>query len=427
VPTPPNPIEVTGRVTPAQAYAALADHPHVFWLDAGPDAREGWSWVGAGAPDDPARVAATPLRTGPADGPAGPLRGGWVGWVGYEAGAAAAGAPVHPDPDPMPLQHWLRVERVVGFDHATGRAWAVGPDVEGWMARAGSQRPEQPAPVPPRAATARVSPDEYARRIERARDAIRAGDAYQLCLTTRFEVSGRIDPDAVHAALRLRAPSHHGVCIRSGGHALVSATPEVFLALRDGIVRTRPIKGTRPRGAAPGEDEALKAELATSVKEQAENVMIVDLMRNDLAPVCETGSVSVEQLREIESYSTVHQLVSTVAGRIRPGVTLDDLLRAAFPAGSMTGTPKLSAMTILRGLEDAPRGAFSGTVGWVSDDGELDLAMVIRTVLIHPGGAYVGAGGGITWYSVPAEEVAEVGVKARAPLAAVGAEVPPGW
>ncbi len=420
-------IDVSGRCTPAQAFAALAAEPHRFWLDAGPDATEGWSWVGAGRPDDPARVAATPLSTGAGDGVPGPLRGGWVGWTGYEAGALEAGAPVHPDPDAMPAVRWLRVERVVGFDHATGRAWASGADAADWIARAATCSPEPCAPVPPRTATARVRPEEYALRIERAREAIRAGDAYQLCLTTRFEVAGPIDPDAVHAALRRSSPSHHGAYLRTDGHALVGASPEVFLEVRDGVVRTCPIKGTRPRGATPEEDEALRAELAASPKEQAENVMIVDLMRNDLAPVCETGSVSVERLREIESYTTVHQLVSAVAGRIRPGTTVGDLFRAAFPAGSMTGAPKLSAMTLLRGIEDAPRGVFSGTVGWIADDGTMDLAMVIRTVLVHPDGAYVGAGGGITWYSDAAEEVAEVGVKARAPLAALGARVPAGW
>jgi anthranilate synthase component 1 len=425
----PEPIEVVDGCTPLQAYAALAAETHAFWLDAGPGARDGWSWVGSGHVDDAEAVAATGLSTGASyPAPAGLFGGGWVGWVGYEAGAATAGAPVHPEADALPAQRWLRVERVIGFDHATGRSWIAAPDAGAWLARARSTPPASPTPPAlDRVATARVSPAEYAARIERCREAIRAGDAYQLCLTTRFDVPGPVDPDAVHAALRASSPSHHGACIRSGPFALVGASPEVFLEVRDGVVRTRPIKGTRPRGATPAEDAALSAELAASAKEQAENVMIVDLMRNDLAPVCETGSVSVERLREIESYAAVHQLVSTVAGRIRADRTVGDLLRAAFPAGSMTGVPKLSAMTLLRTIEDAPRGVFAGCVGWVGDDGSLDLAMVIRTVLTHPGGAYVGAGGGITWYSDPAEEVAEVGVKARAPLAAAGAAVPPGW
>ncbi len=155
--------------------------------------------------------------------------------------------------------------------------------------------------------------------------------------------------------------------------------------------------------------------------------MIVDLMRNDLSRVSEPGSVGVEGLLEVESYPAVHQLVSTVSGTLRAGVTVGELLDATFPAGSMTGAPKLSAMTILHDLERGPRGVFAGCFGWVGDDGALDLAMVIRSIVIHPGGAYVGAGGGITWRSDAAAEVAEVGIKARGPLAAIGADLPPGW
>ncbi len=192
-------------------------------------------------------------------------------------------------------------------------------------------------------------------------------------------------------------------------------------------MRTHPIKGTRPRGADPASDAALAAELAASEKERAENVMIVDLMRNDLSRVCEPESVAVDRLFAVESYPAVHQLVSTVSGRLRDGTTVGGLLDAAFPAGSMTGAPKLSAMTILHGLEGGPRGIFAGCFGWVGDDGSLDLAMVIRSIVVHDRGAYVGAGGGITWKSDAAAEVAEVGVKARGPLAAIGAALPAGW
>ncbi|MFT4212753.1 MAG: anthranilate synthase component I family protein, partial [Microbacterium sp.] len=351
----------------------------------------------------------------------------WVGWIGYEPGAGAAGAPTAAG-DAMPAQRWLRVTHLVGFEHATGRAWATAADAASLAARVRAAIPAAPAaPELRRTATARVTPAEYADRIGRCRAAIRAGDAYQLCLTTRFEVVGEIDPDEVHAALRTSSPSHHGLLVRSGDHALVGASPERFLEAVDGIVRTHPIKGTRPRGATPDEDAALRAELLASPKERAENVMIVDLMRNDLAPVCEAGGVSVERLLEVESYASVHQLVSTVAGRIRPGVTVGELLRRAFPAGSMTGAPKLSAMTLLHDIEDGPRGVFAGAAGWIGDDGRLDLAMTIRSVAVHPGGAYVGAGGGITWHSEPDAEVDEVALKARAPLAALGAVLPPGW
>ncbi len=421
-------VELPRTITPEQAFAALRDRPHVFWLDGGPNARDGWSWVGTGEPDDPDAVGAVVLATAGSSAKTGPLHGGWVGWTGYEPGAAAAGAPVT-HADPLPAQRWLRVQEVVAFDHATGRAWAGGADAAGLAARvrAASPRPFVRAVPPHRIAAARIGPDDYADRIRRCRAAIRAGDAYLLCLTTRFEIDGPVDPDRVHAALRASSPSHHGLLIRSGTHALVGASPERFLEVDDGIVRTRPIKGTRPRGTDPDSDRMLRDELQASAKERAENVMIVDLMRNDLAPVCEIGGVSVERLLEVESYASVHQLVSTVAGRLRRDVTVADLLRQAFPAGSMTGAPKLSAMTLLHGLEDGPRGLFSGAAGWVGDDGRLDLAMTIRSVAVHPGGAYVGAGGGITWHSVVEEEVDEVALKAAAPLAAAGALLPPGW
>jgi anthranilate synthase component 1 len=236
-----------------------------------------------------------------------------------------------------------------------------------------------------------------------------------------------VDPAATYLRLRALTPAHHGGYVRSGDTALLSASPERFLQVSAGVARTRPIKGTRPRAADAREDAALAAELRASVKERAENVMIVDLMRNDLSRVSVPGSIRVEGLLEVESYAAVHQLVSTVSSRLQSGTTAGDLLDAAFPAGSMTGAPKLSAMTILHQLEGGPRGVYAGCFGYVGQDGTVDLAMIIRSIVTRPGGAYVGAGGGITWGSEARAEVAEVGIKARAPLSALGAALPPGW
>nr|WP_274635617.1 aminodeoxychorismate synthase component I [Microbacterium bovistercoris] len=407
---------------PAETFLALAArHPHVFWLDAGAAADAGWSWVGWGEPEDAAAVrAARAVRAGETEGS--PFRGGWVGWVGYEPGAAAAGAPAADEDPAVPAELWLAVRGLVAFDHATGRM-SIGGDID----PAASAPPAPSLTAPPRRARARHTPHEYAALIERCRDAIRAGSAYQLCLTTRFEVEDEIDPVAAYLALRAAAAAPYGGIIRSGDAALLSASPERFLQVTGDTLRTRPIKGTRRRGEDAAADAALAAELAADPKERAENVMIVDLMRNDLARVCRPMTVSVERLLEVESYPTVHQLVSTVAGRLPDAATVGDVLEAAFPAGSMTGAPKLSAMTILHELERAPRGVYSGCFGWIGADGGLDLAMVIRSIVVRPGGAYVGAGGGITWRSVAAAEVAEVGLKARAPLAALGADVPEGW
>lgn len=425
-------VELPRWVDPAFVHASsFAAADHSFWLDAGPGARDGWSWLGDGTPDDPARVRGTACEGASAPGEAGRFGGGWVGWIGYDEAAARAGAPAARDAEAVPHELWLRVARLVAFDHARQRAWALAPggEVERLASEvsAAGQSALPPAAASARKAQARHSPDEYAALIERCRDSIREGDAYQLCLTTRFEVDGRVDPVESYRRLRHATPAHHGGFVRSGGVALLSASPERFLDVADGIVRTRPIKGTRPRGADEMTDAALASELTASEKERAENVMIVDLMRNDLSRVCAPGSVGVDALLEVESYPAVHQLVSTVSGELVPGTTLDGLLDAAFPAGSMTGAPKLSAMTILHQLERAPRGVFSGCFGWVGDDGALDLAMVIRSIVTHPEGAYVGAGGGITWRSDAAAEVAEVGIKARGPLAALGAALPPGW
>lgn len=416
---------------------------HRFWLDAGPHAQTGWSWVGVGSvEEDPARVRRVRLGSrsrGSDHGAgrereAGPLAGGWVGWIGYDDAAGHAGAP-HSDPDPgIAPERWLRVERFVAFDHVAHRVWAIAPphEAEAFAARVSAAAAATgtggatPAAQPVRA-VARDTPERYAELIERCRASIREGDAYQLCLTTRFSVAAPVDPAIAFTRLRAATPAHHSGFVESGDVALVSASPERFLEVADGVVRTRPIKGTRPRGDDAETDAALSAELRASEKERAENVMIVDLMRNDLSRVCSPGTVGVDRLLEVESYPAVHQLVSTVSGNLRSDITVGDLLTAAFPAGSMTGAPKLSAMAILHDLEQAARGLFAGCFGWVGDDGALDLAMVIRSIVIHPGGAYVGAGGGITWRSDAAAEVAEVGIKARGPLAAIGAELPPGW
>lgn len=418
-------IPIKGWADPEWLFAAHESRAsHAWWLDAGPTARDGWSYLGEGVREGDAgavrkvRCDANDASVPDAPWPAGPFRGGWVGWIGYEG-----------------EQLWLRAHHYIAFDHARERIWAVAPTAAGpeW-ARVVTDRVDAatpPAwPVPePTVATSRHTPDEYAELIARCRESIYEGDAYQLCLTTRFDVttSESVDAAATYARLRHSTPAHHGGFVHAGDTALLSASPEQFLTTREGVARTKPIKGTRPRGDDAASDAALAAELRASTKEQAENIMIVDLMRNDLSRVSDVGSIRVDALLEVESYAAVHQLVSTVAGTLREATTVGELLDACFPAGSMTGAPKRSAMQILRLLEGAPRGIYSGCFGYVGNDGAIDLAMVIRTIVVRPGGAYVGAGGGITWGSSAEAEVAEVGIKARAPLSALGATLPPGW
>ncbi len=412
-----------------------ATHEESFWLDAGPGAAAGWSWVGIGAREsDLSRVRSVDCSIAPATGPAGPFVGGWVGWLGYDSAAARAGGPCSEDRTGVAQEHWVRVERFVAFEHDSGVAWAyaAADDLDAFVRdlRLATDALPGVGPAAGTVATGRHTSTEYAALIEQCRAAIAEGDAYQLCLTTRFDVEASgapIVPIDTYARLRAATPAHHGGLVVSGAVALASASPERFLAVERGRVQTRPIKGTRPRGADADTDASLIDELRSSEKERAENVMIVDLMRNDLSRVCTPGSVGVDRLLEVETYPAVHQLVSTVSGELTAGTTVGDLLDATFPAGSMTGAPKLSAMTILHHLEGDARGIFSGCFGWVGTNGALDLAMVIRSIVMHEGGAYVGAGGGITWRSDAAAEVAEVAVKARAPLAALGATLPPGW
>ncbi len=401
-----------------------------FWLDAGYGATTGWSLMGAGESAEVDRalvVSGSPARTGAG------LEDGWVGWLGYDVAAGQAGSPAHRD-DSVPQSAWIRVDRALAFEHDTQRWFLRCPaereeefraQVTRWVEQIGDAAPTSDGT--PVVARARHDARDYARLIEQCRDAIHAGDAYQLCLTTRFSVDHDIDPVAAYLTLRRTAGAARGGVIRIGDHALVSASPETFLEIAGGVVRTRPIKGTRGRGATPEADATLSAELLASTKERAENVMIVDLMRNDLQQVCSVGSVRTEALLTVETYPTVHQLVSTIAGELRPGVTLAEVLDATFPAGSMTGAPKLSAMTILHDLEKEARGVFAGCFGWVDRSGAAELAMTIRSIVTHPGGAYVGAGGGITWGSRAVDEVAEVALKARGPLRAIGATLPPDW
>ncbi len=434
MPTLAHAVPLRGWIDPAALFQGWVAHArHGFWLDAGPGAVEGWSWLGVGSPDEEDTVRATLLAARDAtEDDSGPFRGGWVGWIGYERGASRAGAPVTVD-ERASAGVWLRAERFIAVDHGARRLWALSrPGDDRWAGEAQALMTSvPPAAAPPaaepRSAQGRHDPRQYAALIERCRAAIRDGDAYQLCLTTRFSVDGDVDAASAYLRLRSLTPAHHGGYVRSGEVALLSASPEQFLHVSQGVARTRPIKGTRSRSRDPHADAALAAELASSPKERAENVMIVDLVRNDLSRVSVPGSIRVEGLLEVESYAAVHQLVSTVSGTLADGTTVGALLDAAFPAGSMTGAPKLSAMTILHRLEGGPRGVFSGCFGYVGDDGAVDLAMVIRSIVTHPGGAYVGAGGGITWGSDAAAEVAEVGVKAGAPLEAIGATLPTGW
>lgn len=414
-------------------FAALHGDGDAFWLDSGPGGR---AFLGAGERVELPRgsVLAT-LRRELAgcrvEEPLGKVPLGLVGWFGYELRGETTGLPVprrgrHPD------AAFLRVDRLVAVEGdgsaallALGTAWEG--ELAAWRNRTAralsTPTPSRPRPpAPPTAPRWRDAPERYLAHIAACQQAIRDGEAYQLCLTTEVRVEGAFDAHAVFEAVRASGSTHHSGLVRIGDTTLVSASPERFLEVdADGVVRTSPIKGTRPRDADPARDAALRDELVASEKERAENLMIVDLMRNDLARVCETGTVAVTRLLEVESYPHVHQLVSTIEGRLRADAGAIDAVAACFPAGSMTGAPKLRAIEVLDTLELRPRGPYAGAFGYLAADGAADLAMTIRTVVLDPEGAAIGTGGGITSGSLPDAELAEARLKAAALLAALGA------
>jgi anthranilate/para-aminobenzoate synthase component I len=307
----------------------------------------------------------------------------------------------------------IGLQRDAEFDELVSAIEALGGQV--------APAPQRP---PTRAAIWRDDPSTYAGYIAECLTHIRNGDAYQLCLTTGIDVYGEVDVVETYCALRTVAPTRNAAFLRIGGISLLSASPETYFTVRGRHATTSPIKGTRPRSSNPAEDQRLKGELETSDKERAENLMIVDLCRNDLSQVCEPGTVTVTSLHRVETYSTVHQLVSTVTGELLLECSASDAARALFPAGSMTGAPKRSAVQILERLESAERGMYSGAFGYAGA-GNLTLAMTIRSIVVDDSGAHIGVGGGITSGSVPDQEIAEVGVKAAAMLAVLGASPNP--
>ncbi len=314
----------------------------------------------------------------------------WFGYLGY---ASRTDLPAIPDPR-LPDAVWMRPTHVRLFDHARS-------DGPGGFETVAAQ-PPQPA-----------TPGEYARAFARVQEQLRAGNSYETNLTYRLDTRSDLDPASAYLRLRELNPAPYAGFLQHDlpGHRawLLSSSPERYaLVTADRTLETKPIKGTTPRGATPEEDALLRDRLASEPKFRSENLMIVDLLRNDLSLVCEPGSVEVPVLMDVESYETVHQLVSTVRGHLRDDVTTVGALRALFPAGSMTGAPKLRTMQIVEEVEGSPRGAYSGAFGWVSADGRADLGVVIRSLMTAGDGRYLlGTGGGITVRSDLAEEYAE--------------------
>jgi anthranilate/para-aminobenzoate synthase component I len=263
--------------------------------------------------------------------------------------------------------------------------------------------------------------ERYLRAVTALKEQIRAGNIYQGNLTQRLEVAYRGDPYELFADLTRKLPAPHSAFLQAPGVTLASLSPETFLRVdRAGRIETRPIKGTRPRGSTPREDQAAADELLGSSKDRAELLMIVDLERNDLSRLCRAGSVEVRELARLRSYPSVHHLVARIRGRLRPGVGLRAILDATFPGGSITGAPKLRAMEILAALEPVSRNFFTGSLLWLGDDGSWDSSILIRTLVFDGGRVFLGAGGGVVADSEPFAEWEESNHKVRGLAHALG-------
>jgi para-aminobenzoate synthetase len=360
--------------------------------------------------------------------------GGFIGYLGYEMAVETMGAT-------LPASHWpdaglLFVDRYVEIDHNRGSASLVvltdddqDPEValdeaEQFLVglRSDVETQEDRRSTDGGRLCQRDTADDYRRKIAAALGLIRDGETYEVCLTTAVDVPGSFDALEVFRHLADTAAAPYSAFLRIGGVEIAMASPELFLSVRQRTAVSRPIKGTRPRGATGEADRALVVDLATSIKDRAENLMIVDLVRHDLGSVATDDGVSVPEALAIDTFRTVHQLVSTVSAELADGVSTGQVIASAFPGGSMTGAPKERTVAILARLESAPRGIYSGAAGWWSTTGDAELGMVIRTVVVDDSGGHVGVGGAIVALSDPDDEVAETRVKIRAPLAALGVD-----
>ena len=371
--------------------------------------------------------------------------GGLVGFLGYDLGHVLERLPsIAIDDQGLPPLRLGLHDWVVAWDRRTGHAWLGGRAIDGDARRlarrldevharlmsAASAQGESGRPAPS-ALRFRSGLDRaaYEARVEEVRDRIARGEIYQANLTRRLEAPFDGDPWDPYRQLRTGDPSLFSAYLDLGPspetgrpRALLSASPEPFLSVdQDGLVASDPIKGTRPRGRDRAEDRALACELLTSAKDRAENVMIVDVLRNDLGRVCRPGSVRVPRLCRLERTAAVQHLVSTVTGRLAAGRDAFDLIQASFPGGSITGAPKIRAMEILESLEPVRRGPYTGALGWIGPDGAMQTSILIRTLVADGQRMTLHVGGGITWGSVPSDEWAETVAKARGPLESIGA------
>jgi anthranilate synthase component 1 len=377
-----------------------------------------------------------------------PLTGGWVGFFGYDTIRLVERLPNRPpDPYGLPYAAFARFDSLVAFDHARQRVVAVANEIEGEVDRAAAEhrleeleelltqsvasggialpagRVAPAATLPPT-----LSAEEYEAAVRKAKAYIRAGDIFQVVPARRWRTL--VCPGAleVYRALRMVNPSPYMVLLETPDVTLVSSSPEMVVRKLGDVLESRPIAGTRPRGATPADDHRLAEELLADPKERAEHLMLVDLHRNDLGKVARAGSVEVPDFMIVEYYSHVIHMVSSVMAKIRPECSALDALVASFPAGTLSGAPKIRAMEIIDELEPEARGPYGGAIGYFSFSGDMDTCITIRTIVIKDGEASITAGAGIVADSDPETEVRETENKAAAMLQALAlAEALSGW
>jgi para-aminobenzoate synthetase len=370
------------------------------------------------------------------------LIGGFVGYFGYELKAECGASARHTSD--LPDAVWIFADRLAVVDHANDIIHLVAlsgtsPQSETaalhWLDTAETivretagrcppqaefDQPESPSPGVLRASAETAlarDREQYLADILCCKEKLLAGETYEVCVTNTLLFPRTIDPLRFYDRLRRRNPAPYSAYLSAGGVQIACSSPERFLRIdRSRMVESKPIKGTLPRGVIPDEDDRLRMLLASDPKSRAENLMIVDLLRNDLGRVCEPGSVHVPTLMQVESYATVHQLVSTIRGRLRHDVSAVDCVRACFPGGSMTGAPKLRTMEIIDEIETRARGPYSGAIGFLSCNGTADLNIAIRTAVFTENNLLIGAGGAIVLDSDPAAEYEEMLLKAMAPM-----------
>jgi para-aminobenzoate synthetase component 1 len=461
--------EIPNPPAALQAFEAFKDKPSCFFLDSGMDPQRlgRYSFMGSDPflvmksrgreislisaegekvfSSNPFDVLGELLREYKIEGNHSklPFLGGAVGYLSYDLGHFIEKLPSHAIDDlQLPECYFGFYDAIVAFDNLENRTYIVStgfPEVVGKRQSRAEARLEEmirtvaqaPRPEEDRASyfantsnkrvnlRANFTHEGYLEAVQKAREYIIAGDIFQVNLSQRFEADMPIPPYELYRRLRKINPAPFASYLNFDGITVVSASPERFLKLQGDIVETRPIKGTRPRDKDPAADDKLAQELLNSFKDKAEHVMIVDLERNDIGRVCRFGTVRVSELMALEKYATVFHLTSTVKGRLRPGKNAIDLLKATFPGGSISGAPKVRAMEIIDEVEPTRRGVYTGSIGYLSFDGNLDLNIVIRTILVKGKKAYFQVGGAVVYDSDPEGEYVETLDKAKALIQAL--------